>query len=262
MLVVLFMVCFLASVVGAVCGIGGGVVIKPVLDAFHIMNVSAISFLSGCTVLSMSMYSVLKRKFSGESYMDFRTGSWLALGSVFGGFLGKWMFSLFSSLGSDRDKIGAVQAACLLVITMGTLGYTLNKDKIATKKVKNPAVCCCIGLFLGAVSSFLGIGGGPVNLVVLFFFFSMTAREAAENSLYIILFSQASSLLSSLLTGSVPAITLIMPVVMVTGGITGGMVGQRWNKKIEEKTVERLLIGLMAVIILICIYNMFIYLGR
>lgn len=50
------LVSFLASVVGAVCGIGGGVIIKPVLDLFGLAGVSTISFLSGCTVLSMSLY--------------------------------------------------------------------------------------------------------------------------------------------------------------------------------------------------------------
>lgn len=52
-----FLVCFAASVVGSICGIGGGVIIKPVLDAFGIMDVSTLSFLSGCTVLSMTTYS-------------------------------------------------------------------------------------------------------------------------------------------------------------------------------------------------------------
>lgn len=57
-----FIISFCASVIGVICGIGGGVIIKPVLDAFGVLNVSAISFLSGCTVLSMSCYSVIKSK--------------------------------------------------------------------------------------------------------------------------------------------------------------------------------------------------------
>ncbi|MBQ2105458.1 MAG: sulfite exporter TauE/SafE family protein, partial [Lachnospiraceae bacterium] len=57
--VLVFAICFLASVIGAICGIGGGVIIKPALDAFGIMDVSTISFLSGCTVLSMTTYSVI-----------------------------------------------------------------------------------------------------------------------------------------------------------------------------------------------------------
>ena len=49
-----FAVCFCSCIVGAICGIGGGVMIKPALDALGIMDVATISFLSGCTVLSMS----------------------------------------------------------------------------------------------------------------------------------------------------------------------------------------------------------------
>ena len=54
MSMVAFLVSFLASTAGAICGIGGGVIIKPVLDLFQMASVSTISFLSGCTVLSMS----------------------------------------------------------------------------------------------------------------------------------------------------------------------------------------------------------------
>ena len=55
MSLVYFLVAFLSSIVGAICGIGGGVVIKPVLDLFQLGAVSTINFLSGCTVLSMSL---------------------------------------------------------------------------------------------------------------------------------------------------------------------------------------------------------------
>ena len=34
---VFFLVSLLASTVGAICGIGGGVIIKPVLDLFHLV---------------------------------------------------------------------------------------------------------------------------------------------------------------------------------------------------------------------------------
>lgn len=63
--VIFLAVSFGASVVGAICGIGGGVLIKPLLDAFGVLSVSTISFLSGCTVLAMSCYSVVRAKQSG-----------------------------------------------------------------------------------------------------------------------------------------------------------------------------------------------------
>lgn len=39
MFILIFFVCMIASTVGGICGIGGGVVIKPVLDALGVMSV-------------------------------------------------------------------------------------------------------------------------------------------------------------------------------------------------------------------------------
>ena len=51
---------FLASAVGAICGIGGGVIVKPTLELFGWVDAPTISFLSGTMVLAMSCYSVTK----------------------------------------------------------------------------------------------------------------------------------------------------------------------------------------------------------
>lgn len=251
------LISFGASIAGAICGIGGGVIIKPTLDAFGVLSVSAISFLSGCTVLAMTCYSVIKGKMSGESLVDMKTGTPLAIGAAIGGVVGKSMFQAVSSLFADKDMVGAVQAACLLVITLGTLIYTIKKDRIHTHHVTNPVICVLIGLVLGILSSFLGIGGGPINLVVLFFFFSMDTKAAAQNSLYIILFSQITGLLNSLVTGTVPEFSIWLLVLMVIGGILGGMSGRVINKKIDEMVVDKLFLFLMVVIIGINIYNIY-----
>lgn len=256
---IFFLICFLASAVGAVCGIGGGVIIKPVLDAFGILDVETISFLSGCTVLSMTAYAVLKSRAGGNAKGDKKVRFPMAAGAALGGLAGKELFSFAASLSPDRNRVGAVQAFCLLLVTAGTLAYTLFKDRIHTRHVKAPAGCILIGIALGILSSFLGIGGGPVNLVVLFFFFSMSTKEAAESSLYIIFFSQTASLLSSLATGSIPEFPVKLLVLMVCGGILGGVCGRAMNKRMEERIVDRLFIGLMVLMILINIYNIYKY---
>ena len=252
---IFFVVSFLASVAGAICGIGGGVVIKPVLDMLGLETVAAISFLSGCTVLSMSCYSVTRSLAKGDSGVDLRVGTPLALGAALGGLTGKQLFELVRSLFADQGMVGAVQAACLGVITLGTLAYTLNKSRIPTHKISAQLACVAIGLGLGIMSSFLGIGGGPINLVVLYFFFSMDTKTAAANSLYIILCSQLASVLSTLASGAVPSFRPAVLALMVAGGIGGGMIGRSLNKRMDNRAVDRLFIGLMAVIIGISIYN-------
>ena len=248
-------VSFLASTAGAICGIGGGVIIKPVLDLFGWASVSTISFLSGCTVLSMSCYSVGKSMLAGERRVDLKTGTPLAVGAAVGGVVGKQMFSVIKAQFEDPNTVGSVQAVCLMLITIGTLIYTLNKSNIKTCHVTQAVPCLLIGLVLGICSSFLGIGGGPINLVVLYFFFSMDTKTAAANSLYIILFSQLASLLMTLLTRTVPDFTLTTLALMVAGGILGGVMGRKANQKLDGAAVEKLFVVLMTVIIFISAYN-------
>lgn len=47
---------------------------------------------------------------------------------------------------------------------------------------RNQVLASIAGSVLGIFSSFLGIGGGPINLMILSFFFSMDTKTAAFNS--------------------------------------------------------------------------------
>ena len=252
--ILFFVVAFLSSIVGAICGIGGGVVIKPVLDMLQMGAPATINFLSGCTVLSMSLYSVSKALRAGDSKVEMSTGTPLALGAAAGGVVGKEMFSAVKAFFGGSPMVGGVQAIALGIITLGTLLYTINKSRIQTRSTSNKVACLVIGLLLGIMSSFLGIGGGPINLVVLGYFFSMDTKTAAANSLYIILFSQAASLIATLISG-VPEFRVPALILMVLGGIGGGIVGRSLNKKMDNRAVDKLFIGLMVLIVGICVYN-------
>lgn len=252
--ILFFAISFLSCIAGAICGIGGGVVIKPVLDLMQMGQPATINFLSGCTVLAMSLYSVTKALRAGDSKVEMTTGTPLAIGAAVGGVVGKEMFSAVKNFFGGSPAVGGVQAVALGIITLGTLVYTVNKAKIATRSTSNKLTCVVIGLLLGIMSSFLGIGGGPINLVVLGYFFSMDSKTAAANSLYIILFSQAASFASTLITG-VPEFRILALALMVAGGIGGGIVGRMLNKKMDNRAVDKLFICLMVLIVAICVYN-------
>lgn len=252
-----FAVSILSSVAGSICGIGGGVIIKPVLDATGLMSVSSISFLSGCTVLAMSVVSVYKNMRAKSAKLNVRTATGLAVGAAVGGVFGKSMFQILKDAVGNENLVGMTQAVVLIIITLGTLVYTLYKGKIRTKQYEQIWLCAVIGLLLGIMSSFLGIGGGPINLVVLAYFFSMSTKEAALSSLYIIMFSQITSFVQTCVTGTIPDVSVSNLIAMVAGGILGGTVGAKVNKKISEQGVNKLFIALMAVIVLINVYNAF-----
>lgn len=255
MITLFFIVSFLSSVAGSICGIGGGVIIKPVLDSTGMLPVSSVSFLSGCTVLSMSVISVLKRLQQSGNTIDIKTGTSLAIGAAAGGIIGKELFQYIRLIFENENQVGFVQALVLMIITIITFFYTINEKLINTHHIKNVLACIGIGVCLGVVSSFLGIGGGPINLMVLGYFFSMDMKTAAVNSLYVIMFSQLSSLFNILFENNIPSVSLGMLALMVVGGVTGGAIGNGINKKISDQQTQYLFRGLMITIILINIYN-------
>lgn len=255
--VFLFLVSLLATTLGAISGIGGGVLIKPVLDALSGLPTATISFLSGCTVLAMAVVSLLRSR--KGSLASGRRGTYLALGAALGGMLGKQLFDLLRTSYGNERAVGIVQSTMMVLLTLGVFFYVLRKERIRTRDVKNPCACAAIGLTLGLLSAFLGIGGGPINLVVLYYFFSMDTKTAALQSIYIILFSQLASLLRTLLTGSVPDFQPSTLLLMLLGGIGGGFLGRALASRMRSRQIDLLFRIILLCITLISAYNLVLY---
>ncbi len=180
MYILCLLVTVCACIIGKICGMGGGVIIKPVLDALNIASPAQINFLSGCTVIGMSGWSVGKSMLKEKSQIDLKVSTPLAVGAAVGGILGKSFYTMAAGMFSNPDRAGGIQAAILFVLTAGTLGYTVKKAAITSRRMTRPAACVIIGLGLGIMGSFLGIGGGPFNMAVFYFFFSMEKKSGFE----------------------------------------------------------------------------------
>lgn len=268
--IIFFAVSILASVVGAICGVGGGVFMKPALDAVGVLPVNTITFLSTCTVISMTSYNVLSaamnsKKNSSENLIDWNLTTWLAIGSAIGGVIGKYIYDIIKNSSANKEIVGGYQAIALLIAVFLTLIYTLNKKKCKALHVTSPIALILLGFGLGTLSSFVGIGGGPMNLAVLYFFLSMPTKTAAQNSLYMILISQIASLIVTFIKDSVPEPLFkdvdpglwIMLIGMMACGVYGGIAGKKINKKIPASTVDKLFIILIFVIMGLCVWNIY-----
>ena len=257
----LYLVCCLvtlfACVLGTVCGMGGGIIIKPVLDAVGVMSVSAVTFISGCTVIAMSCWSVGKTIVKKESVPDKNSTPFLAVGAALGGVAGKQLFNLVAERFADRNTPGGVQAALLLIATFATLLYTVRKDKITPRQVRSRAAAFAIGLILGLLGAFLGIGGGPFNVAVLCYFFSMPTKKATQDSLLIVLLSQLASTLQTVLTTGAPKLNPVLLVFMIAVAVAASEAGRQINRRIDNRQATVCLEGAMILIMGISVYNMF-----
>lgn len=256
----MYLLCFAVAVfsciLGKLCGMGGGIIIKPVVDAMGILPVAAVNFLSTCTVVGMSSWSVGRSMMKGEQKFDTDTTLPLAIGAGLGGLLGKSAFSRVAAMFPNPDSAGFVQAALLLAACLVTLVFTIRQDKIRCHHFSGFLPCSLLGLLLGLLCSFLGVGGGPFNMAAFAFFFSLPPKKAAQNSLCVVLVSQTLSLIKTLINGA-PQLPLLLLFGMVACGILGSQIGANINKRISDEQLNSLFKCTMILVMAISAYNIY-----
>ncbi len=249
-----FLIAIGATTAGSMTGMGGGVIIKPLLDLLHQFDVQTIGVLSAITVFSMAVVSIGKQMLA-KTKIPFETAIPLAIGSVVGGLIGQWMLSaIVATLQLDR-LVTVVQNALLSLLILAVYLYTKNKSKIKSLTLKGLPVSLLAGLFLGVCSSFLGIGGGPINVALIVYLFSYDTKTATVCSIITILFAQISKLTTLALTTGFAVYNLSLLPVMVVGAIAGGFLGASFNKKCSEATVEKAFNAVQLLVLAISVFN-------
>ncbi len=258
MIIIYFLIGFLATVIGAIAGLGGGVIIKPVLDALGHYDIATIGVLSSATVFSMAVVSLTKSILSGVNLEGKRT-LMIAIGSIAGGVLGRLLFSRFLIILNNESLAKGVQSSILAGLMILVFIVVSYKDRITKLNIKKSAYSFIVGILLGTVSSFLGIGGGPINVAILVLLFSMDTKAAALHSIFIIFFSQLSGSLKIYFSTGFSAYNLDMLYYMIPGGIAGGYFGNTLSNKMKNTHIQKLFNITLILIILINIYNVFRY---
>lgn len=249
-----FLIAIGATTVGSLTGMGGGVIIKPLMDALHDFDVQTISVLSSITVFSMSAVSIGKQLLS-KARIPFETAVPLALGSVIGGLAGEQLLRWIVSALQANSAVTVVQNAVLALLILAVFLYMKNKSRIKGLALRGYAVSLAAGLFLGLCSSFLGIGGGPINVALIIYLFSLDTKTATICSLLTIFFAQISKLAMVAASTGFGVFDLSVMPVMVVGAVAGGFIGASLNKKFNESTVETAFNAVQILVLAIAILN-------
>ncbi|MGY5265627.1 TSUP family transporter [Paraclostridium bifermentans] len=256
MQIIYFLVALFSTILGSSAGLGGGIIIKPVLDSLGDYALPTINLLSSSTIFIMSIVTVfyqLKKK----DKINPKNTIVVATGSVVGGIIGQKLMSFILSKDINIGLINNIQSIIIIILLISVFLYMRNKDNIKSYKINNILAIGLLGLFLGAISAFLGIGGGPINVAAFTILFSMTANEAARNSILVIFFSQGSKIISIAVTTGFSSYNLDMLPYMLVGGVLGGIIGYKVNKAVSEKSIIKIFNSITLSIILLNLYNIF-----
>lgn len=244
-----------ATTAGALTGMGGGVIIKPVLDILNDYDAASINLLSGTTVLIMSTVSLARyRRRAAGSTLHIPLAAALALGAVLGGALGQWLFGKMLAAVNNSVVI-RVQNSILIILILLVFLCLHRQPGAAPPYRRHPAAGLSAGCVLGLLSTFLGIGGGPFNVAAMLLIFGWEAKEAVPYSLFIIFFSQLSKLVAVVAGGGLSGCNLHMLPVMAVAAVAGGTLGARLNHRLSNRQVTQGFNAMQVLILCLCLVN-------
>ncbi len=243
-----FLVIVLANAVGAVSGMGGGVLIKPIFDFIGAHSVAAISFYSATAVFTMSIVSTARQLASGRK-INWSIALWVSGGGVLGNVAFEQLLLVFR----DDKMVQLIQILVTVLTLLFAFLYTkYNWRGFALEKVGWYAAC---GLILGFLASLLGIGGGPINVSLLMLLFAMPIKEATIYSICTIFFSQLAKILTIAFSTGFGAYDLQILWFVIPAAIVGGLLGAKASNVLSPQRVTLVFQTVIVLVLLINLYN-------
>lgn len=248
--VIYFIVIILADTVGALTGMGGGVIIKPVFDTIGAHDLVSISFYSSTAVFTMAIVSTIQQYRNGIQ-IRWHLASSIIFGSILGGVIGNAAFEQLLLILANDSKVQWIQIIITIASLLFALLYTIKKWK--PFNLANLSWYFVVGLLLGFLASLLGIGGGPINVALLMLCFGIPIKEATVYSISTILFSQLSKLIAiAVTTDGYQIFDLSMLIAIIPGAIIGALIGSKLSYVLKDKSV---LTAYQIIVILVIILN-------
>lgn len=241
-----------ATLLGAFVGLGGGVVIKPMLDLIGAHPLEQISFISSCAVFAMSVTSMAKH-IRHKTPVKPSIVLLVAAGSVAGGICGNALFSMAMEASGRPELVRGIQSVILAVfLACVILSVTIRHRNF---HIANPAAILFSGFLLGSAASFLGIGGGPINVAFLTLFFSFSMKDAAVYSVAVIFFSQCSNLITTGVKTGFAGYDRSILLIVIPCAVLGGFLGSVLNRKCEESSIQRVFVLTVSAVACLSLYN-------
>ncbi|MCA5014138.1 MULTISPECIES: sulfite exporter TauE/SafE family protein [unclassified Enterococcus] len=251
--IIYFLVIIFANTVGAISGMGGGVIIKPVLDAFHFHTLAAISFYSSVAVFTMSIVSTLRQLKNGLT-LRIQIALLVSLGSVIGGIAGNSSFEFLLKWFSDEKYVQLIQIVLTIMTLLFAFIYT-KFGKERTLQLSHSFWYVITGVFLGFISTLLGIGGGPINVALLMLCFGIPIKEATVYSIITIFFSQAAKLITIAQGSGFGRFDLSLLLYVIPAAVIGGFIGALISGKVSSERVTQIYQVVILLVLLLNVWN-------
>jgi uncharacterized protein len=239
---------FFAGLLGALTGIGGGVLLTPVL-ALHfgipIRQAIGTSLVAVITTSAASSSVHLQRHTT-----DIRLGMTLELATALGAAVTAYLVGYF-----NRNVLEGLFAGFLLYSSVTILvrrGKVRNQEEVLTHEGAETVIPpyepqhyplgLAASLVAGGLSGLLGIGGGPIKVPVMFILMNVPLMVATATSNFMIGVTAAASAIVYYRRGDI-LVEIAAPLAV--GVFLGSLMGARLAPRVRTKYVAYLLVTIM-----------------
>ncbi|MBX3509184.1 MAG: sulfite exporter TauE/SafE family protein [Parvibaculum sp.] len=251
-------------------GIGGGFLMTPLLIFLGIPPAVAVG--TQATQIVASSVTGALAHFSRNS-IDFKMGSVLLAGGIFGSLTGIYIFKLLTVIGQIDLAISVVYVGFLSVI-----GAMMMVESVkAIRAARGGAVAArrgghhswihglpfkmrfrrsklyisvippiLVGYFVGVLSAIMGVGGGFILIPAMIYLLRMPTNVVIGTSFFQIVFVAAvTGILHSVEN---QAVDIVLGFLLVVGGVIGAQYGVRMAEKLPAEQLRALLAAILLFI--------------
>lgn len=229
---------FAAGVLGSIIGLGGGIIVMPVLTFLGMPHTVAANS-SLFAAFSNSIASTVS--YAKQKRIDYKMGLRLGLMSVPGTVLG----ALISA------QITPATFKILFGLVLVASCYYIFVKKNISAKPPDPSkymliASAAISFSAGTLSSLFGIGGGIVFVPLMIIGLGLLVKNATATSQLILMFSSFSGLVSHALLGHAD---FQYALLLSIGAFAGGLIGAKISVDMKDNSVRILIIAAMLVVV-------------
>ncbi len=260
-LAIMFLVSIVAGLVGSMVGLGGGVVVIPILTIFFGIN---IHFAIGASLVSIiATSSGAAATYVRDKMTNLRVGMFLELGTtagaiagafiaaytnslalevIFGGILLVSLIPLIRKIGEDIPANPELEGLSKRLSLRGS--YEETDGRTVSYNATRPRLGLIGMVFAGMVSGLLGIGGGTFKVLSMDLAMKLPMKVSTTTSNFMIGVTAAASAGVYYVRGDVDPL-IVAPVAL--GILVGASVGANLLPKSRNPTIRKIFAIVLAV---------------
>jgi len=243
-----FSIGILGGIISGLIGIGGGVIMVPIL--MYIMNFDA------KTATAMSMVQVLFSSISGTIFNYFHKTIRVKYALYFG------LSSMgFSFLGSFLTKYidNFVIKIVYIIVAIAILVLFLVRKNDSREEIaycnRRLFVIIPAGAVAGFIGGLLGLGGGFLFVPILVSFFCFPVKIAVGTSLMAVFLNSIPGVIGKIISVD---FNVFFALLIGIGSIGGSRLGTYLNKKLSPKAIKTIFVIILATAMVRIIFDLLV----